>query len=491
MQKDFYGDIAKRTGGDIYIGVVGPVRTGKSTFIGQLMKNLVIPNIDDESRKERASLELPQSAGGRTIQTSEPKFIPEKAVDITLHDEVHLRVRAVDCVGYIVPDALGYMEQNAPRMVKTPWFEEEIPFGMAAEVGTRKVITDHSTVGIVVTTDGSITDIPRKQYEECEERVINELKEINKPFVILLNSTSPESPAAKRLAEEMRKKYKAAVIPVSCPDLSEDDIREILMELLYAFPLREVQIHTAGWLSGLECTHWLREAVFSAIRKTAKEMKAVRDVKAFEKLPELCEYIENISFMETDLGTGSAKVSVSVSPSLFYTILGEKTGLDIHSDGELMSILTELCEMKKKYMRFAPALDEAMSTGYGIVMPELSEMSLEEPEIIKQGGKYGVRLKASAPSIHLMKATINTAVSPIVGTEKQSEELIMYLFDGFEDDSTKIWTSNIFGKSLQDLVGEGLRAKLGKMPIGARMKLQETLERVINDGCGGLICFIL
>ncbi|MGN0631117.1 MAG: stage IV sporulation protein A, partial [Ruminococcus sp.] len=362
---------------------------------------------------------------------------------------------------------------------------------MAAEVGTRKVITDHSTVGVVVTTDGSITDIPRKQYEECEQRVINELRDINKPFVILLNSTSPEGSAAQKLAEEMRRKYKAAVIPVCCPDLSEEDIRKILMELLYAFPLREVRIHTAGWLSGLECSHWLREAVFSAIRQSAKEMKAVRDVKAFEKLPEICEYIENVSFMETDLGTGSAKVAVSVSPSLFYTILGEKTGLDIHSDGELMSILTELCEIKKKYQRFSPALEEAMSTGYGIVMPELSEMSLEEPEIIKQGGKYGVRLKASAPSIHLMKATINTAVSPIVGTERQSEELIMYLFDGFEEDSTKIWTSNIFGKSLQDLVGEGLRAKLGKMPVGARMKLQETLERVINEGCGGLICFIL
>lgn len=491
MQKDFYEDIAKRTGGDIYIGVVGPVRTGKSTFIGQLMKKLVIPNIRDESRKERAALELPQSAGGKTIQTSEPKFIPEEAVEITLKDKVHLRVRAVDCVGYIVPDALGYMEENSPRMVKTPWFDDAIPFGMAAEVGTQKVITDHSTVGVVVTTDGSITDIPRKQYEECEERVISELKEINKPFVILLNCIKPKENAAQELAEKLRQKYKAAVIPVCCPELSDEDIKNILMELLYAFPIREVQICTASWLSSLECTHWLRTTVFSALRKSAKEMRAVRDIKSFERLPELCEHITDVSFIDTDLGTGSAKVSVGVSPSLFYTILGEKTGLEIHSDGELMSILTELCEIKKKYLRFAPALEEAMSTGYGIVMPELSELSLEEPEIIKQGGKYGVRLKASAPSIHLMKATINTAVSPIVGTERQSEELIMYLLDGFEEDSTKIWTSNIFGKSLHELVGEGLRSKLGKMPIGARMKLQETLERVINEGCGGLICFIL
>lgn len=491
MQKDFYEDIAKRTGGDIYIGVVGPVRTGKSTFIRRLMEKLVIPNIHDESRKERAALELPQSAGGKTIQTSEPKFVPEEAVEITLKDKVHLRIRAVDCVGYIVPDALGYMEENAPRMVKTPWFDEAVPFGMAAEVGTQKVITEHSTVGIVVTTDGSITDIPRNQYEDCEERVIRELRETDKPFVVLLNCTEPKSTKAQELAERLRRKYSAAVIPVCCPDLSDEDIREILTELLYAFPLREVQISTASWLSSLDCSHWLRESVFSAIRQTAKEMKAVRDIKSFRQLPELCEHITSVSFIDTDLGTGSARVSVTVAPSLFYKILSEQTGLELNSDGELMSVLTELCRIKKKYLRFAPALEEAMSTGYGIVMPELSELSLEEPEIIKQGGKYGVRLKASAPSIHLMKATINTAVSPIVGTERQSEELIMYLLDGFEEDSTKIWTSNIFGKSLQDLVGEGLRAKLGKMPVGARMKLQETLERVINEGCGGLICFIL
>ena len=491
MQGDIYADIAQRTGGDIYIGVVGPVRTGKSTFIKQFMEQLVIPHIEDTSRRTRAVDELPQSAGGKTIMTTEPKFIPEEAVEITLGDAARMRVRMVDCVGYIVPDALGYIENNAPRMVRTPWFEEDVPFGMAAEAGTQKVITEHSTVGLVVTTDGSITDIPREQYAECEERVIRELQQLKKPFAVLVNCVDPSSPSALELCRKLREKYGAAVMPVCCPALSEEDIREILMQLLYAFPLREVQVHTARWLSDLEPEHWLRESVFTAIRDAAQGLKAVRDVPGLADLPARCEQITDAAVDEIDLGTGCAKISVQIAPSLFYQILGEKTGLELTGEGDLFPLLTKLCEIKKKYERFAPALAEVEATGYGIVMPELSELSLEEPEIIKQGGKYGVRLRASAPSIHLMKASIHTAVSPIVGTEKQSEELIMYLLEGFEEDPAKIWTSNIFGKSLHELVNEGLRSKLGKMPAEARMKLQETLERVINEGCGGLICFIL
>ena len=491
MQGDIYADIARRTGGDIYIGVVGPVRTGKSTFIKQFMEKLVIPHIEDPARRTRAVDELPQSAGGKTIMTTEPKFIPEEAVEITLGEAAKMRVRMVDCVGYIVPDALGYIENNAPRMVKTPWFEEEVPFGMAAEVGTQKVIHEHSTVGLVITTDGSITDIPREQYAECEERVIHELQQLQKPFAVLVNCVDPQSPSALELCRQLREKYGAAVMPVCCLSLTEEDIREILMQLLYAFPLREVMVHTARWLSDLEPEHWLRDSVFSAIRQTAEGLKAVKDVPKMTELPSLCKQITDASLLEIDLGTGCAKVAVQIDQSLFYQILGEKTGLELSGEGDLFPLLTELCEIKKKYERFAPALAEVEATGYGIVMPELPELSLEEPEIIKQGGKYGVRLRASAPSIHLMKASIHTAVSPIVGTEKQSEELIMYLLEGFEEDPAKIWTSNIFGKSLHELVNEGLRSKLGKMPAEARMKLQETLERVINEGCGGLICFIL
>lgn len=491
MNQDIYKNIAERTGGDIYIGVVGPVRTGKSAFIKRLMEKLVIPNIDDPVKRARAADELPQSAGGKTILTSEPKFIPEEAVEISLDGAAKLRLRAADCVGYIVPDAAGYMEENAPRMVKTPWFEEEVPFGMAAEVGTRKIITEHSTVGIVVTTDGSITDIPREQYEECEERVIRELQEINKPFVVLLNTINPHSSDAAELSSRLSEKYGAAVVPVSCPDLTEDDIRNILTELLSSFPLREVFVNTDRWLSELEPEHWLREEIFSGIRKIASGLETVRDVRKFTQLPELCPDVTDAAVIETDLSTGTARISVKPDPELFCKVLREKTGLDIETESDILSVLTELCDVAREYRRIEPALREARSAGYGIIMPELSELTLEEPEIIKQGGKYGVRLRASAPSIHLMRADICTAVCPVVGTEKQSEELVMYLLEGFEEDSGKIWTSDIFGKSLHQLVGEGLKSKLSRMPAEARLKLQETIERIINDGCGGLVCIIL
>lgn len=491
MSKDIYSTIAERTGGDIYIGVAGPVRTGKSTFIKRLMEQLVIPNISDPVKRARAADELPQSAGGRTILTSEPKFIPEEAVEISLDDSARLRLRAADCVGYIVPDAAGYMEDNAPRMVRTPWFDEEVPFGMAAEVGTRKIITEHSTVGIVVTTDGSITDIPREQYEECEERVIRELQEIDKPFVVLLNTVEPESRKARELAERLSEKYSAAVIPVSCPDLTEEDIKKILTELLTSFPLREVCINTDRWLSELEPDHWLREEIFSGIRKTASELQTVRDVRRFTELKSICPDVSEVTILDTDLATGTARVAVKPEPSLFCRILREKTGLDIQTESDILTVLTELCSAAEEYKRIEPALREARSAGYGIIMPELTELTLEEPEIIKQGGKYGVRLRASAPSIHLMRADICTAVCPVVGTEKQSEELVRYLLEGFEEDSGKIWTSDIFGKSLHQLVGEGLKSKLSRMPAEARLKLQETIERIINDGCGGLVCIIL
>ena len=491
MTKDIYSDIAQRTGGDIYIGVVGPVRTGKSTFIKRFMESLVIPNIKSVSMKERALDELPQSAAGKTIMTTEPKFIPEEAVRTDLGDGAEFNVRLIDCVGYIVPSSMGYIENEQPRMVMTSWFDEEIPFNMAAEIGTQKVITDHSTIGLVITTDGSVTDIPREEYAECEERVIRELRELGKPFVVILNTVSPESAAAASLAAELTERYDAKVIPVNCLEMSEEDIREIMREILFSFPVKEINIRTSGWINTLEKGHWLKSSIMDCIREAAKDIKLVRETRLAAAAIAECPHVVRAEISSMDLGRGAVTIDAELDSSLFYRILGEKTGIEIESESDLMPLLAELSEIRRKYKRIEPALAEVEATGYGIVMPELEEMTLEEPKIIRQGGKYGVRLKASAPSIHLMKAGINTTISPIVGTEKQSEELVMYLLDGFDDDPKKIWESNIFGKSLHELVNEGLHSKLFKMPVDARMKLQETLERIINEGCSGLICFIL
>lgn len=491
MNNNIYSDIAKRTGGNIYLGVVGPVRSGKSTFISRLMNTLVLPNIPDEYRRSRANDELPQSSAGKTIMTTEPKFVPEEAVTVELDDGVKMNVRLIDCVGYIVPGAIGYIENDAPRMVMTPWFDEEIPFNMAAEIGTRKVITDHSTVGIVVTTDGSITDIPREEYAEAEERIISELNEINKPFVVLLNCQQPDSARSKALAAQMAEKYGASVIPVNCLDLDEEKIREILGELLLKFPVCEIRVRMPKWITALESSHWLRKEVFDCIKTAAADIHGISDIKnAADKIAE-CEYVTRAQTEELDLGTGTGVLGITLNNELFYRILGEATGLELSDESDLMPCMIELAQIKRKYERVRGALEEVEATGYGIVLPTMEELTLEEPEIIKQGGKYGVRLKASAPSIHMMSADITTEINPIVGSEKQSEELIAYLLTDFEENPTKIWESNIFGKSLSDLVNEGLHNKLYRMPQDARMKLQETIQRIINDGCGGLICIIL
>lgn len=488
---DIYADIAARTGGDIYIGVVGPVRTGKSTLIKRFMETLVIPNITDDARRERATDELPQSAGGKTIMTTEPKFVPEHAVEISLPEGAKCSVRMIDCVGYIVPSALGYIEDEAPRMVKTPWFEEAVPFNMAAEIGTEKVINEHATVGLVVTTDGSVTDIPRAEYAAAEERVVNELKALGKPFVVLLNCVEPEKSDAQALARELEMQYGAPVMAVNCLDLTEEIIREMLGKLLDMFPIREISVETAGWLPALARGHWLKTAVFDAVRGAAQSLQVMRDAQEMCKSLRGCPYIRNAEVAEIALGTGNIILRLTLDPALFYRILGEETGIEIHSENELFPVLLELAEIRRKYERVKPALEEAEATGYGIIMPEADELTLEEPEMIKQGGRYGVRLRASAPSLHIMRAGIETTVSPIVGSEKQSEELVLYLLREFEENPVKIWESNIFGKSLHELVNEGLHAKLSKMPPEARIKLQETLERVINEGCSGLICFIL
>ena len=490
-QSSIYKDIETRTGGDIYIGIVGPVRTGKSTFIKRFMDVLVIPNIREEHIKERATDELPQSSSGRTIMTTEPKFIPENAVCVNIDDASMLNVRLIDCVGYIVPSSLGYIEGDNPRMVRTPWFDESVPFNMAAEIGTQKVINEHSTIGLVITTDGSISEIPRDEYAEAEERVINELKTINKPFAVLLNCLNPNEKSSISLSESLSEKYNVPVIPVNCLDLDEKDIKQILSKILYEFPVKEINVAYPAWINFLELNHWLRKDIIECVRGALPKINRIRDISSLEKALSENSNLNLVKTKEIDLGKGKVKISVEINKELFYKIISENTDFKIANERELLSCLKELSVMKKEYMRVKNALDEVEATGYGIVMPTIEELSLEEPEIMKQGGRYGVRLRASAPSIHMMKANITTEVSPIVGSERQSEDLIMYLLNEFEDNPVKIWDSNIFGKSLHSLVNEGLHTKLSRMPPDARMRIQETIERVVNEGCNGLVCIII
>lgn len=486
-----YNSIAQRTQGDIYIGVVGPVRTGKSTLIKKFMDNLVLPNIENTAQRERATDELPQSASGKTIMTTEPKFVPENAVEITVDDSARLKVRLIDCVGYVVPGSLGYIENGKARMVKTPWDEKELPFNLAAEIGTKKVIEEHSTVGLVVTTDGSISGIDRKDYEEAEQRVVNELKKIHKPFIVLLNSSHPASSDCISLAGQLSEKYGVRVLPVNCMELTRDKINEIIKQMLYEFPVKELKIDFPKWISGLEAENEIKKSIYTSIKSAAQSVEKMCDSKSFAANVALGEKINSCNVTDIDLSKGKITVKLEIEPELFYSVLSEKTGIEIKDEQALMTVLTGLVSAKKEYDRFKTALDEVESTGYGIVMPTMEQLTLEEPEIMRQGGRYGVRLKASAPSIHMLKADITTEVAPIVGSESQSEELIMYLLKEFEQDPSKIWESNIFGKSLNSLVNEGLHNKLYKMPSDARMKIQETLERVINEGCSGLICIIL
>ncbi len=486
-----YNDIAERTQGDIYIGVVGPVRTGKSTFIKRFMDLLVLPNIENEYIRTRAVDELPQSGAGRTIMTTEPKFIPNEAVTISFSDNASFNVRMIDCVGYCVTGAHGHTENGEARMVTTPWFEEDIPFDKAAEIGTEKVIKEHSTIGLVVTTDGSICDIGRYEYVAAEERVISELKKIDKPFIILLNSAMPESEAAKKLKAELEEKYAVPVFLFSCADMRLDDVNNIMKNVLFEFPVKELGINLPGWIDALPAEHYLKESLYKAVREAACNVHKINHIHTILPLLEENEYVENVSVTNIFPGKGTALIGVEAIEGLFYKILGETTGLEISNDEELISILTSLSEAKREYDKISNALMQVRQTGYGIVSPGIEELTLKEPEIIRQGGRYGVRLRASAPSIHLIRADIETEVNPIVGSEKQSEELVHYLLGEFENEPTKIWESNIFGKSLHDLVNEGLQTKLNKMPDDARGKLQETLTRIINEGSGGLICIIL
>ncbi len=489
--QNIYEDIAIRTNGDIYIGVVGPVRTGKSTFIKRFMDSMVIPNMPDDFARERALDELPQSAQGRTIMTTEPKFIPEEAVSLNLSESMNARVRLIDCVGYIVPSSVGYIEEEQPRMVSTPWFDEEIPFNMAAEIGTKKVITEHSTIGLVVTTDGSINTIPREEYEEAEERVINELSSLGKPFVVLMNTTDTSSQQVKDLCSSLTNKYSVPVIPVNCLEITEKEINDILSDILFQFPVTKLGVNFPSWINSLDNDNFLKSSIYQSVRDNMSLLTNIRSVKNFVEQLNSNEYINNIDITSLELSDGSSLINLNIDNSYFYQILSENTGTQINDEKDLMEGFISLMNMKREYERFSKALNDVNETGYGIVIPEMEELKLSEPQIMKQGGRYGVKLRADAPSIHMIKCNTYTEVAPIVGSESQSQELVMYLLKEFEENPSDIWNTNIFGKSLHELVNEGLNNKLYRMPVDARNKFRETIEKVINEGCNGLICIIL
>jgi len=491
MEYDLFKDMVERTGGDVYLGVVGPVRTGKSTFIRKAMELFVLPNIIDEGDLERARDEMPQGSAGKTIMTTEPKFVPDDAVEVEVRDNITMHVRFVDCVGYAVEHANGYQDGDGPRMVSTPWYDYDIPFEEAAETGTRKVITEHSTFGVLVTTDGTVTEIPRESYVEAEERVVYELKEMEKPFVLLLNSTRPESEDTRELRDELAEKHGVPVIAVNCLELKESDLHSIFEEILYEFPVQEVMVDLPKWVEVLDEDHWLKLNFYESAQENIENVQKVREVEGILENFQDYIFIEEGQLSSMDLGTGQVTITLKEASGLFEQVLSEFAEEEVQDDVDVLRIVKDYSEAKREYDKIKDALEEVKEVGYGVVPPALEEMVLDEPEITRQGGRFGVRLKASAPSFHMIKVNVNSEVTPIVGSEKQSEDLVNYLISEFEENPEKLWETEIFGKSLNDLVQEGITSKLGNMPPNAQEKLQHTLEKIINEGSGGLIAIIL
>lgn len=486
--ENIYADIAKRTGGNIYIGVVGPVRTGKSTLIKRIMEQLVIPGIDDPYQKERAKDELPQSGSGKTIMTSEPKFVPEEAVEISPDGTTLLRVRMIDTVGYMIDGAVGASEDGAPRMVTTPWYDHEIPMTEAAELGTKKVMEEHCSIGLVVTTDGTITDIPREDYVSAERQAILDMKATGKPFLLVINSQKPGSEAVQALKEQLQKEHGIPAAIADCQALTKEDISELLLQLLYAFPMQQLQVHLPRWMDALEPEHPVKAALYQALLQRAEEILSLAQAQpTLAQLTQL-EQVLDFSLRKIDLGSGTVICSLTFPEKLFYEILSNRAGLPIENDAQLLALLTDLSEIKKEYDKISDALSSVKATGYGIVMPTAEEMTLETPEILRKNGAFGVKLKAGAPSIHMIKVDIDTEISPMVGDEKQSQDLISYLTG---EDPEKLWQSNIFGKSVYGMIQEGLTSKLVRTPQDVRDKFRGSLTKIVNEGATGLICLIL
>lgn len=486
-----YQDLAARTGGCLYLGVVGPVRTGKSTFVKRIMETLVIPNIENVYQRERAKDELPQSGSGRTIMTSEPKFVPEDGVEISPDHTTKLRIRLIDSVGYMIPGALGAEENGNPRMVTTPWYQQPLPMAQAAELGTKKVMEEHCSMGVIITTDGSIQDIPRTDYEEAEEKAVTDMQATGKPFLIIINSAAPEGEPASALRKQLEDKYQVPCICLNCLTMQEEEIRELLSQLLFTFPLMEVHAFLPEWFAALPDQHTLKQTLYASMHKSTMQIKTLSDAEQL-----LCELnkldvVEKTMLREINPGEGIVSFEIVLPNLLFYQILEEQSGFHIENNADLLSLLTSLSTVKKSYDKVADALRQVYSTGYGIVLPTPDEMHLEKPEIVRKGSNYGVRLKASAPSIHMLRADIEAEINPMVGDEKQSEDLLQYLLKEYKEETNRLWESNIFGKSVYELVNEGLSTKLKRMPEEAQYKLQSTLSRIINEGSSGLLCIIL
>ena len=492
MEKyDIYKDIAVRTGGDIYVGVVGPVRTGKSTFITKFMEKLVIPNISSKLQKQIATDEMPQSADGKTIMTTQPKFIPSNGVKVQFKNKSQANVRLIDCVGYLVDGAVGHVEDDKPRLVKTPWSEKEIPFEKAAEIGTKKVIEEYSTIGIVMTTDGSFGEIPRSNYVSAEERVVGELKSLKKPFVIVLNCKEPNSERSVKLASELESKYDVSVVCLNALELNAEDIGYVMEKALLEFPMQSFNVNIPRWMQSLPENSQIIKEIITSVKEVSENVEKMRDFYQIDGLFADSEKFEPIKTDEIKLGEGVAEYSIKAKDGLYFDVLSEQCGEDIRDDYELINYIKSFAEEKRKFVKIKDALKCAEEDGYGVVLPTVEEMNLEEPILVKQGGKYGVNLKASAPSLHIMKVDVSAEVSPIVGTEKQGEDLINFIMTKFEDNPSGIWETNMFGKSLHDLVNEGLAGKLTAMPKDAQGKMRKTLTRIVNENRGGILCILL